>query len=300
MTAISSFFSSPAAAGSIDLLFSTPRAQGSSATRSEALSTTAGASSSSGPSASQRALARIVEILTLGAGDDGSVSSATASMSEQLGYITSGRGTAGADSLTATGRAIYDLDSGDGADTLILKSARISGISAGNGDDGVKGAGAFIGTIDGGDGRDDIQLKATLAMDIQGGAGDDSLKVSADTILGLDGGEGNDSLTLEGNRIFATGGAGNDTVSIRTTGANAVVEYGFGRGGGEDTLASNGPLSLDLSGLSAADLTVSVSGNRLTAAINGTDDRISVTLDGSAALSYGFTVKDGRTLLTIR
>lgn len=296
MSAINSFFTSANASLYVDTLFSSPRP-------STSLPSSSGASSprmpygmdENGQTAGQRALSRIIEILTLG-GDE---TSDAADIDEQIGYVTGGTGTEGDDKLTVTGRGIYNLDTGEGNDTLTLKSALISGVTTGNGDDTVKAAGSFIGSVDGGDGKDDIQLKAELALDVRGGAGDDTLKVSADTIVGLDGGEGNDSLTLEGNRIFATGGAGDDAVHITTTGKDAVVEYGFTTGGGKDTVTSNGPLSLALGGLSEADLAVSVKDGTLTASINGSNDTISVTIDEASSLTYSFTVKDGQTMLSI-
>ncbi len=294
VSAINSFFTSANASLYVDTLFST-RKPASDASPAASASRPHHDVDSSGQTAGQRALARIIEILTLGAQQEDN----TAQMQEQVGYVTAGSGTEGDDTLTVTGRGIYNLDAGSGNDTLTLKSSSISNVATGAGNDIVKAAGSMIGGLDGGDGDDDIQLKADLALDISGGAGHDTIKVSADTILGFDGGDGNDSLTLVGNRIFATGGAGDDSVRITATGSDAVVEYGFGRGGGKDTLASTAPLSLALGSLSERDLSLSVSGNTLTASIDGTDDSIAVTLDGRSALTYSFTVKNGQTMLQI-
>lgn len=296
MSAINSFFTSANASLYVDTLFSAAKSSTSTSSSSAASGNRMPYGvDENGQTAGQRALSRIIDILTLG-GED---ASNAADIDEQIGYVTGGTGTEGDDTLTVTGRGIYNLDTGEGNDTLTLKSALISGVTTGNGDDTVKAAGSFIGSVDGGDGNDDIQLKASLALDVLGGAGDDTLKVSADAIVGLDGGDGNDSLTLEGNRIFATGGAGDDTVSIETTGEDAVVEYGFSTGGGKDTVTSNGPLSVALGGLSETDLAVTITGNTLTAAISGSDDTISVTIDEASSLTYSFTVKDGQTMLKI-
>jgi hypothetical protein len=297
MSSINSFFTSANASLYVDTLFSAAKPSNPSSSSSSASGPRMPYGvDENGQTAGQRALSRIIDILTLG-GDDASRS---ADIDEQIGYVTGGTGTEGDDKLTVTGRGIYNLDTGEGNDTLTLKSALISGVTTGNGDDTIKAAGSFIGSIDGGDGNDDIQLKAELALDIKGGAGDDTLKVSADTIVGLDGGEGNDSLTLEGNRIFATGGAGNDTVRITTSGTDALAEYGFTTGGGKDTVTSNGPLSLSLGGLSEADLAISVKDGALTASISGSGDTISVTIDEASSLTYSFTVKNGQTILSIR
>jgi Ca2+-binding RTX toxin-like protein len=294
MSAISSFFSSANAAYTVDTLFSTVKSADPSDTPSRAPATAPSATDARAETAGQRALSRIVEILTLGLPETINAPDVT----EQLGYITSARGTATDDTLTMTGRALYNLDTDAGHDSLILKSGTISDIALGDGNDTLQAAGSFIGSVDGGAGDDTIKIKAQLALDVLGGAGKDSLSVSADTIVGLDGGDGDDTLNLEGNRIFATGGAGNDTVTLRQTGSDAVMEYAFGRGGGKDTIASNGPLSLRFDGLSEKDLTVSVSGNTLTARINGSDDAISVTLDGTS-LTSRFVTENGQTVLKI-
>ncbi|MCO5730774.1 RTX toxin [Rhizobium sp. SSA_523] len=309
MSITNSFFANPNASRYVDTLFSPLNASSSPAGASRAQSSSdrvggfggfggfeAGAAGQAeSQTAGQRALSRIIEILTLGGGEE----SGQARMNEQLGYVTSGQGTEGEDRLTVSARGIFGLDTGAGNDVLTLSSATISGLAGGAGDDTIDAAGRFIASIDGGDGRDDLRIKAALALDILGGAGDDSLKVAAQTIRGLDGGEGNDRLVLQGNRIFATGGEGDDTVDIQATGRDAVVEYGFGRGGGQDAVTSNGPLSLALGSLAASDLLVTVSGNSLTASIQGSTDRISVTLAGKDPLSYRFAVKDGQTMLMI-
>lgn len=292
MSAVNSFFSNANAASYVDTLFSASRPPaGANFSTISSYNSTGNAGNDT---AAQRALSRIVEILTLGGGD----SADTADIDEQLGYITSGSGTDAADQMTVTGRAIYNIETGAGDDVLTMKSADISAVSLGDGKDTLKTAGSFVGSVDGGEGDDDIQIKAMLALDILGGAGNDTLKVAADTIIGLDGGDGDDTLNLEGNRIFATGGAGNDSVSIRTSSPDAVVEYGFGRGGGQDKLASTGALSLQLGGLTESDVTLSVSGNTLSAKINGSDDMITVTLD-SEALTYRFASENGQTVLKI-
>jgi hypothetical protein len=294
MSAISSFFSSANAAYTVDTLFSTVKSADPSDTPSRAPATAPSATDARTETAGQRALSRIVEILTLGLPETANAPDVT----EQLGYITSARGTATDDTLTMTGRALYNLDTDAGNDSLTLKSASISGIALGDGNDTLQAAGSFVGSVDGGTGDDMIKIKAQLALDVLGGAGKDSISVSAETIIGLDGGDGDDTLNLEGNRIFAAGGAGNDTVTLRQTGTDAVMEYAFGRGGGKDTIASNGPLSIRFDGLSEKDLTVSVSGNTLTARINGSDDAILVTLDGTS-LTSRFVTENGRTVLKI-
>ncbi|WP_312222997.1 RTX toxin [Rhizobium rhizoryzae] len=292
MSTISGFFRSPNAARDIDLLFSTPKAAGST---TYAGNRPPAVPADNEPNASQRALSRIIEIITL----NSSEAQDKATMEEQLGYVTAGTGGEGDDTLTVTGRGITNIDAGAGNDSLILKSDSISDIRTVSGDDSIKAAGAFVGSIDGGDGNDDIQIKAKLALDLLGGAGDDTMKVAADTIRNLDAGDGNDNLVLEGNRIFARGGLGNDTVSIKATGADPLIEYGFGRGDGQDTVRSTSGLAIALGSLTANDLDIAVSGNTLTASIKGSEDRITITLDGKTTASFSFAVKDGQTMLRI-
>jgi hypothetical protein len=254
----------------------------------------------------QRALARIVEILALGKGDD----SSEVSVSESLGYITHASGGEGDDSLTMTGRAVYNVESGAGDDTLMVKTASLSGLYAGDGADKVQAKAGLLRGIDGGAGKDDIQLAGKLAMDVSGGGDADSIRISAETMTGIDGGDGDDTLYLEGRRIFASGGAGNDTVTIHQTGKPAgkgVVEYTFGKNGGknggQDTIATDGPISLRFDGYLEKDVSISVKDNVLTASIKGSDDRITVTLDEKAlkggALSYGFAFDKGQAVLKI-
>ncbi|WP_245440291.1 RTX toxin [Neorhizobium sp. T25_13] len=250
----------------------------------------------------QRALARIVEILALGKGDD----SSEVSVSESLGYITHASGSEGDDSLTMTGRAVYDVESGAGDDTLMVKTASLSGLYAGDGADKVQAKADLLRGIDGGAGKDDIQLAGKLAMDVSGGGDADSIRISAETMTGIDGGDGDDILYLEGRRIFASGGAGNDTVTIHQTGKPAgkgVVEYTFGKNGGQDTIATDGPISLRFDGYFEKDVSISIKDNVLTASFESSDDKITVTLDEKAlkggVLSYGFAFENGQTVLKI-
>ncbi len=250
----------------------------------------------------QRALARIVEILALGGADGPSETS----VSESLGYITHASGSDGDDSLTMTGRAVYNVDSGAGDDTLKIKTASVSGVEAGDGADKIEAKATLLRAINGGAGKDDIQLAGKLAMEVSGGDGADSIRISAETMTGIDGGDGDDTLYLEGRRIFASGGAGNDSVTIHQTGKPAgrgVVEYTFGKNGGQDTIATDGPISLRFDGYFEKDVSISVKDNVLTASFKGSDDKITVTLDEKAlktgALSYGFAFDKGQTVLKI-
>jgi hypothetical protein len=250
----------------------------------------------------QKALARIVEILALRdapAGDE-------ASVDETLGYITGGKGTEGEDKLTFDANSVYNIDSGAGDDTVTAKAAALAYLSMGAGNDSLSASASFISDIDTGEGDDTLKLSGDLVMDVTGGDGKDTLTVAGEALIGIDGGAGDDTVTLEGTRIFASGGTGNDTVSIKRTDSkadNAIAEYGFARGDGEDTITTNGSLALRFSGYDQKDVSISVDGNTVTATFAGTSDRITVTLDQPAlsgqGLTYGFAFDQGRTVLTI-
>lgn len=299
MTSINSFYRDPNAVAYATQLFSSAKPQSLSAASQSQLATsnTEGAQTTS----SQRALARIIEILSLG----DSTAADQANVSESMGYITGVSGTESNDTLTFTGRAVYNVETGNGDDSVIAKSAAIAGVGLGDGKDSLKATAALISDIDGGAGDDDIQLTGSLLMNVTGGAGDDTIKASGQSLIGIDGGDGNDTMYLEGNRIFASGGKGNDTVTIHQTGGdNSVAEYAFAAGDGQDTLSTDGPLSLRLTGYKESDLTVTATNNRLIITMKGSDDKITLSLDstqqaGKSAPSYQFASDNGQLILKI-
>ncbi len=301
MTVINSFYRNPNALSYATQLFSA-----SSSVRTDAAATSSWSRQDDETpfteTTGQKALARIVEILALrdAATEEG------ASVDETLGYITGGKGTEGEDKLTFDARSVYNIDSGAGDDTVTAKAAALASISTGAGNDSLSASASFISDVDAGEGDDTLKLTGQLVMNVTGGDGKDALTVAGEALIGIDGGAGDDAMTLEGTRIFASGGAGNDTVSIKRTDMkadNAIAEYGFARGDGEDTINTNGSLKLRFAGYDEKDVTISVDGNTLTATFAGTSDRISVTLDQPAlsgqGLTYGFAYDQGRTVLTI-
>ena len=252
--------------------------------------------------AGQKALARITEILALRdtpAGDQ-------ASVDESLGYITAAQGSEGDDTLTFDASAIYNVDTGGGADKVAARTAAIAGLSTGAGNDSLAATARYIADVDMGDGDDELKLSGRLVMNVTGGEGNDSLTVAGYALVGIDGGDGDDTMVLEGTRIFASGGTGNDTVTIKRTDIksdNAIAEYGFARGDSEDTIISNGALTLRFDGYAESDVAVSVTGNTLTATFAGSSDKITLTIDDAAlsdkGLTYGFALDGGRTVLKI-
>jgi hypothetical protein len=299
MTSINSFYRDPNAVANATQLFSSVKTEvaQSNTTFQRPKSADDGMSLSSG----QRALSRIIEILSLG----DSAPTDQASVSESIGYITGVSGTAGEDTLTFTGRGVYNVDTGNGNDSVIAKSAAIAGVSLGDGKDSLKASGGLIADIDGGAGDDDIQLTGALIMNVAGGDGDDSIKASGQALIGIDGGNGNDTMYLEGTRIFASGGNGNDVVTIHQTDKeHGIADYAFAAGDGQDTITTDGPLSIRFSGYQQSDLTISQKDNNLIITMKGSEDKITLSLDdGSntnpAVLSYQFVSDGGQTVLKV-
>lgn len=299
MTSINSFYRDPNAVANATQLFSSVKAQATQNATAfqKPKDATVGTDLSSG----QRALARIIEILSLG----DPASTDQANVSESIGYITGAAGTDSNDTLTLTGRGIYNVDTGTGDDSLIAKSAAIASLTLGDGKDSLKATAGLIADIDGGAGDDDIQLTDSLIMNVAGGDGNDSIKASGQALVGIDGGDGDDTMYLEGNRIFASGGKGNDAVTIHQTGEqNRVVEYAFARGDGADTIATDGPLSIRFTGYSQNDMTITQSNNSLTIKMNGSSDMMTISIDtvnntSSNKLRYEFTSDKGQTVLKI-
>jgi hypothetical protein len=300
MTVINSFYRNPNALAYATQLFSSS----SSVRPEQGVSSSWSRSDETGftETAGQKALARIVEILALSDAPAGN----EASVDETLGYITGGQGTEGDDKLTFDARAVYSIDTGAGDDTVTARAAALASVSTGAGKDSLSVSARYIDEIDAGEGDDILKLSGQLVMNVTGGDGNDTLTVAGEALVGIDGGAGDDTLTLEGTRIFASGGTGNDTVNIKRTdmkSENAVAEYGFARGDGQDTINTNGSLKLRFAGYEEKDVSISVDGNTLTATFAGTSDRITVTLDQAAlsgqGLTYGFAFDQGRTVLTI-
>lgn len=295
MTSINSFYLNPNAARYAETLFARPAASVSSSS-----SFSAEDRSATTETAGQRALSRIIAILSL-SGPDGSGNSAT--VDERLGYVTTASGTDGNDSLTFSARGLFDVETGAGDDSLTVKAGAVNAVSTGDGKDTIKAQARAITDIDGGAGDDDMQFIGTLLMGIQGGEGNDTIKASGQALIGIDGGAGNDTLYLEGNRIFASGGTGDDVIDIHQTGTNPLAELGFAAGDGKDKVTTDGALSIRLSGYTADDAMVSTANGKLTLTFKGSSDSITVSLTGKdqtgSAPSWHFTTDQGQTVLRI-
>ena len=251
--------------------------------------------------AAERALSRIIEILTLGTADQNDAASVT----EQVGYITAASGTKGDDTIDLKGRAVYKVATGAGNDTINAKTDTVAGLDAGEGDDRINLAARYITDVTGGAGSDTIQTTGKLVVGVDGGAGNDTLKISAATIIGVTGGEGDDTIYLEGTRISASGGRGNDTVTFHQKG-NAKAEYIYARGDGADTINSDGPLSLRFGpadGYAPKDMQITLTGNSLTIAFGESKDKITVNFEEGALNgtkpAYAFSMDKGAYVLKI-
>ncbi|MGF9562419.1 RTX toxin [Neorhizobium sp. JUb45] len=296
MVSINAFYRSSNAGQYVSQLFSNSRVSSPAPTWNSGRSVS---TYEPGESATEKAISRIIEILTLG----GTESDDQASVSESFGYITQARGTKGDDTLTFAGRGVSNVEAGTGNDSIIVKTATTSLIDGGDGDDQIKLAARFLNDITGGMGDDKIEISATTALSVDGGDGNDTLKVAADTVLGLTGGDGDDSILVEGTRLSASGGTGNDTVTfnIRRGGS---AEYLFARGDGTDTIASNGALTIVLTGYTSAQLSVMTSNNRMVVTFDGSDDKLTLDFTGgaleAAQPTFGFSTENGALALWVR
>lgn len=252
--------------------------------------------------ATERAMARIIEIVTLG----GAASAEVAKVSETFGYITGATATSGDDTLTLKGRAVYNVATDAGKDTVTIKTDSATAVDTGAGNDTLNISARYVNDIEAGAGDDTVQIAGRLALGVNGGEGRDTIRIAADTILGADGGAGDDLLLLEGARLSARGGTGNDTVTFRQT-SDRAAEYLFSRGDGADTFSSNGPLSIRFDGTNGYrpdDVTVTATGNTLAIAFKGSQDKIAVTFEAGALSgttpSYAFSLEQGAYVLKIR
>jgi hypothetical protein len=134
-------------------------------------------------------------------------------------------------------------------------------------------------------------------------------------MLDIDGGDGDDTLYLEGSRIFAAGGAGNDTITIRNTGGNPA-ELSFSKGDGRDAIGTNGPIDIRFAypatfrsgaasfAFAPEDLDISVSEGRLIVRSKLSDDAITVDFEAGAleqsVPKFTFELDQGDYVLKVR
>lgn len=267
-----------------------------------------------GTSASDRALARIVSIIW--EMENGGNAEET-SVDEAGGYILNATGTDEADTLDMKAISAFQISSGAGDDVVTIKAGSLAKLDAGDGNDSVNLAAGYLADIDGGHGNDKIHLAGDLADGVSGGEGHDEIKISAEAMLGVSGGDGNDAFYLEGRRIFARGGAGDDTFTINRDG-DGVTELSFGRGDGKDVVNTNGPIDIRLSGptlfgpdataaspaLSPEDLDISVGDGRLVLRVKDSADMVTINFDKGAlegkTPGFAFEMDKGSYVLRVR
>jgi Ca2+-binding RTX toxin-like protein len=244
-----------------------------------------------GTTATDRALARIVSIIW--DMENGGAAKQT-SVDESNGYILNATGTDDADKIDMKAISAFQVSTGAGDDTVTIKAGSLAALDAGDGSDTVNLAAGYLADIEGGNGDDRIHIAGDLADTISGGAGNDEIKVSAEAMLGISGGDGNDTLYLEGRRIFASGGAGDDSVTINSTG-DGVTELSFTRGDGKDVVNTNAAIDIRLSNalfnaqgtttgaaLTPDDLDIAVSDNRLVLRVKDSADMVTINFDKGA------------------
>jgi Ca2+-binding RTX toxin-like protein len=265
-----------------------------------------------GTTASERALANIIAIIY---NMQHQASEAEATVSEESGHITAASGTEDADRLDMKASSAFNISTGGGDDTITIKASTLSLLNGGGGSDTVNLAASYIGDVDGGEGDDTIRMTTGLALGVMGGSGNDTIKISADAMLGIDGGDGDDTLYLEGGRIYAAGGTGNDTITIRNAGAEPA-ELSFVKGDGKDAIGTNGPIDIRLAypalfgpgktsfAFAPEDLDVSVFQGRLIIQSRLSDDAITIdfeagTLDQGVP-KFTFEMDQGDYVLKVR
>jgi hypothetical protein len=265
-----------------------------------------------GTTASQRALANIIAIIY---NMQHQASEIQATVSEASGNITAASGTDDADRLDMKASSAFGISTGGGGDTITIKASTLALLNGGGGNDTMNLAATYVGDVDGGDGDDTIRMSGGLALGVTGGNGNDTIKISADAMLGIDGGDGDDTLYLEGSRIFAAGGTGNDTITIRNTG-NEPAELSFVKGDGRDAIGTNGPIDIRLAypaifgtgktsfAFAPEDLDVIVSEGRLTLQSRLSDDAITIDFEAGAleqgVPKFTFEMDQGDYVLKVR
>jgi len=265
-----------------------------------------------GTTAQDRALSKIISILW---DRDHAGEESQSSVNSTNGYILDATGTDKADTINMQAISAYNISSGDGDDTVNIKAGSLAALDAGAGDDTLNLAADYAGAIDGGDGNDKISFTGNIADAVSGGSGNDTIKISAKAILGADGGEGDDNLYLEGERISASGGAGDDMITIVNKGKKAA-ELSFATGDGKDTINSTGALDIRFTAMSfgsaasgsgaytSDDLDITVSDSKIVIRAPNSTDSLTVNFDAGALdgrqPAYSFEMKNGDYVLKIR
>lgn len=128
-------------------------------------------------------------------------------------------GTESNDTITINSGKIKSVETGKGADVVIIKSGvNVATLSTGEGADTIDISGT-VGTLDAGDGDDKIVLSSGAKVDtLDAGAGNDNIEVSSGaTVTTINLGAGDDTITLKsgaGTGLTINGGDGKDTLTL--------------------------------------------------------------------------------------
>lgn len=128
-------------------------------------------------------------------------------------------GTESNDTITINSGKIKSVETGKGADAVIIKSGvNVATLSTGEGADTIDISGT-VGTLDAGDGDDKIVLSSGAKVDtIDAGAGNDNIEVvSGASVSTINLGAGDDTITLKsgaGEGLTINGGDGKDTLTL--------------------------------------------------------------------------------------
>ncbi|NYZ13126.1 hypothetical protein HL658_11220 [Azospirillum sp. RWY-5-1] len=197
--------------------------------------------------------------------------------------------------------------------TLDMAAANVERVYGGAGGDVITAAGMAQGvTVTGGNGDDQI-TGSDFADYLSGGNGNDTLSGGAgnDTLVGgagtdaLYGGEGNDRLVVDDVDTVIDGGAGFDTVTVRTSASFAIAMAAAGvevvnSGSGADLIDGSGfTTSVTISGGAGDDTLIGGSGNDTLTGGAGADslyggdgddrlivDGADVVIDGGAGFDH--------------
>lgn len=134
-------------------------------------------------------------------------------------------GTESNDTITINSGKIKSVETGKGADTVIIKSGvNVATLSTGEGADTIDISGT-VGTLDAGDGDDKIVLNSGAKVDtLDAGAGNDNIEVgSGASVTTINLGAGDDTITLKsgaGEGLTINGGDGKDTLTLDASSSN--------------------------------------------------------------------------------
>jgi hypothetical protein len=183
------------------------------------------------------------------------------------------------------------IDAGDGDDWVSAYDHAV--IDGGAGDDEIR---AYdYSTVDAGDGDDVVVTLGNST--IKGGSGNDTLIVtnhrSSDHTdfdnATVDGGDGDDYIQVNGNSTVS-GGTGNDKIRILGDGTTVNFQKGDGQdtiGIGTTNIRSPANTTINISGYSADDVTLTRGDNGVSVEFKDSDDSLFLQFEyGSARLSF--------------